>query len=229
METVSKEEMFQRRIQLAEIKENAWKCRGARTNHEEHSDWLEKERKEEEKGNVRERIRKLEKIKETEENDKRKDFLENWKEREGRKKKQRIAQEGWKRLMESVEKWEELVEETGNVEEDDIVVREQEEWTLEGFQEVGKLLDAVLDEVTAFIELRDMVSGTVLTNNSKHQHLSSQGATQPCQDVEISSQETRNTVSQEIVHQGNVRGYWAEQLQQLRQTEAQNWKWLNRK
>ena len=87
-------------------------------------------------GKVRERIRKLEeKIKETDENDKRKDFLENWKEREGRKKKQRIAQEGWKRLMESVEKWE-LVEETGNVEEDDIVVREQEEWTLEGFQEV---------------------------------------------------------------------------------------------
>ena len=54
--------------------------------HEVHSDRLEKERKEEEKGNVRERIRKLEKIKETEENDKRKDFLENWKEREGRKK-----------------------------------------------------------------------------------------------------------------------------------------------
>ena len=100
----------------------------------------------------------MEKIKETDENDKRKDFLENWKERERRKKKQRIAQEGWKRLMESVEKWEELVEETGNIEEDDIVVREQEEWTLEGFQEVGKLLDDVIDEVTAFIELRDMVA-----------------------------------------------------------------------
>ena len=69
----------------------------------------------------------MEKIKETGENDKRKDFLENWKEREGRKKKQRIAQEGWKRLMESVEKWEELVEETGHVEEEEIVEREQEE------------------------------------------------------------------------------------------------------
>ena len=57
---------------------------------------------------------------ETYENDKRKDFLENWKEREGRKKKQRIAQEGWKRLMESVQQWEELVEETGNVEEYEI-------------------------------------------------------------------------------------------------------------
>ena len=61
------------------------------------------------------------------------------------------------------------------------------------------MLDAVLDEVTAFIELRDMVSGTVLTNNSKHQHLSSKGATQPGQDVEIPGQETRNTVSQEII------------------------------
>ena len=62
----------------------------------------------------------METIKETEEKDKRKDFLKNWKEREGRKKKQRIAQEGWKRLMESVQQWEELVEETGNVEEYEI-------------------------------------------------------------------------------------------------------------
>ena len=68
-----------------------------------------------------------EKIKETDENDKRKDFLENVKERERRKKKQRIAQEGLKRLTESVDKWEELVEETGYVEGEEIVEREQEE------------------------------------------------------------------------------------------------------
>ena len=49
METVSKEEVLQRRIQLAEIKENAWKWRRARTSHEKHSNRLEKERKEEKK------------------------------------------------------------------------------------------------------------------------------------------------------------------------------------
>ena len=45
----------------------------------------------------------------------------------------------------------------------------------------------------------------MLTNNSKHQHLSSQGDIQPGQDTEISSQEIITKVSQEIVIENGTR------------------------
>jgi hypothetical protein len=47
LEKVSKEELFLKRIQLAERKENAWRWRGTRTSHEEQTVRLEKGNKEE--------------------------------------------------------------------------------------------------------------------------------------------------------------------------------------
>ena len=46
-ELQNEEEAMRKRLILAEIKENAWKRRGEKSSHEEHSDRLEKERKEE--------------------------------------------------------------------------------------------------------------------------------------------------------------------------------------
>ena len=58
-EMENKEEMYKRRILLAEIKENVWKRRGSRSSHEEHSERLETEKKKVEMGKVRERLNKL--------------------------------------------------------------------------------------------------------------------------------------------------------------------------
>ena len=46
---MSKEEMFLRKIELAEIKENAWKWRGSTSSHEEHARRQEKGKKTAEK------------------------------------------------------------------------------------------------------------------------------------------------------------------------------------
>ena len=35
-----------------------------------------------------------------------------------------------------------------------------EEWTVEGFQEAGKLLEEIISEVIAFEELREIIEGT---------------------------------------------------------------------
>ena len=53
----SKKDLFLKRMQLAEIKENAWRWRGTRTSHEEQSVRLEKGNKEEEKEKVRDKIK----------------------------------------------------------------------------------------------------------------------------------------------------------------------------
>jgi hypothetical protein len=60
---------------------------------------MEKGKKNEEKEKVIIKIRKSEAMKEQEENAKSKDFLEAWKEKEERKNRQKLAQEGWITLM----------------------------------------------------------------------------------------------------------------------------------
>ena len=79
LEKVSQEELFLKRIQLAEIKENAWRWRGTRTSHKEQLVRLEKGNKEVEKEKVRDKIKRQEEIKEKEEKDIRKTFLDAWK------------------------------------------------------------------------------------------------------------------------------------------------------
>ena len=98
IEMANKEEMFRKRILLAEIRENNWKRRGSRSSHEEHSERLEKvekeKKKKEKREKVRDRLKMLEEMKkpaEEKENEKRKAFMENWKEKEKRKKKQEIV------------------------------------------------------------------------------------------------------------------------------------------
>ena len=79
--------------------------------------------------------------------------------------------------MKSVEHWEELVKETEH-EKEDLDEWGHEEWTVEGFQEAGKLLEEVLTDVLAFEELREKLVWTVQTNNYKHQILSNPGKIQ---------------------------------------------------
>ena len=61
----NKEEKIKRKIMLADIKENAWKRRGARSSHEEYAKRLAVETKKAERGKVRDRIHKLEEFKKT--------------------------------------------------------------------------------------------------------------------------------------------------------------------
>ena len=59
-----------------------------------------------ERENVKEKIKKLEKIKksaEEKEKERRSRFMEDWKKKADRKNEQEIIQKGWKDLMESVE------------------------------------------------------------------------------------------------------------------------------
>ena len=42
---------MKRRLELAEIRENAWKWRGEKSSHEEHTSRMEKDEKKLEKGN----------------------------------------------------------------------------------------------------------------------------------------------------------------------------------
>ena len=177
-EMENKEEMYKRRILLAEIKENAWKRRGSRSSHEEHSERLETEKKKEEMGKVRERIKKPEETKKTaesKETERRKVLL--WRterKRKGEKGNKQLFKKDGSKITKSVEHWEELVEETEH-EKEDFDEWGHEEWTVEGFQEAGKLLEEVLTDVLAFEELREKLDGTVQTNNYKHQNLSNPG------------------------------------------------------
>jgi hypothetical protein len=102
---------------------------------------------------------------EEKEKDRKIKFMEDWKEKVERKRKQERVQQGWKDLLESVEQWEELQE--GETDFTDANLEEwfDEEWTEEGFQEAGEVLETVLSEVMAFIEM----SGTVQAKNYHHQ------------------------------------------------------------
>ena len=88
----SKKDLFLKRMQLAEIKENAWRWRGTRASHEEQSVRLEKVNKDEEK--VRDKIRRQEEIKEKEKKDIRQTFLDALKIKEERKKRQKTRLPG---------------------------------------------------------------------------------------------------------------------------------------
>ena len=55
-----------------------------------------------------------------------------------------------------------------------------EEWTMDGFQEAGEVLEEVLEEVMAFVEM----SGTVQTKNYHHTSLEL-GHNQSWQEPEI--------------------------------------------
>jgi hypothetical protein len=114
---------------------------------------------------VKEKIDQLEKgRKMVEENEKEKkcNFMKDWKEKVERKRKQEKVQRGWKDLLESVEKWEELQE--GESAYENLEEEPDRDWTEEGFQEAGEVMENVLSEVMAFLEL----SGTVQDNNYNH-------------------------------------------------------------
>ena len=96
---------------------------------------------------------------EDKERERRTKFMEDWKRKVERKKKQERVQKGRKDLLESVEEWGELQE--GESENENLEDWFAEEWTEDGFQEAGEVLEAVLTDVLAFIEM----SGTVQTNN----------------------------------------------------------------
>ena len=162
MKKISKEEIFLKRIEMKEIKENAWKWRGGTSSHEEQAKRMEKGKKVEEKEKVINKIRKSEAMKKEEENAKRKDFLAAWKEKEERKNRQKLAQESWITLMKNVEEWEELI-----MEEEEIKVegKNDTELTQEGFKEAGNFMEIVIEEAIAFSEL----IGTVVANNDDHQ------------------------------------------------------------
>ena len=105
--------------------------------------------------------------KEKEDKETKQKFLDDWKERERRKKRQKLAQEGWKRLMESIEEWEEIMlEEEREENKKDVKEKgqEQAEENCEGFMEVGKILEEILEEVNAFTELNEMICVTVKGN-----------------------------------------------------------------
>ena len=101
-EMQSKEEAMRKRIILSEIKENAWKRREEKSSHEEHSERLEKEEKNEKRELMKVRMKQLEegrKSAEEKEREGRNKFLEDWKIKVARKKKQEILQKGRKDLL----------------------------------------------------------------------------------------------------------------------------------
>ena len=110
----SKEEAMSKGLILAEIKENVWKMREEnKSSHEEHSGRQEREEKTVKRNKVQEKIKQLEderKSIEEKEKDRKTKFMEEWKKKIVRKKKQEMIQQGWKNLLESVEQWEELQE-----------------------------------------------------------------------------------------------------------------------
>ena len=154
---------------------------------------MEKEKKKKEKREkVRDRLKMLEEMKkpaEEKENEKRKAFMENWKEKEKRKKKQEIIQKGWKDLMESVEHWEELAEGTDDWKENKVVWK-TEVWTAEGFQVAGKVLEDFLTEVMAFTYLRILLDRTVQANKPEHQISPTSGNNHPNLEKKQPYQET---------------------------------------
>ena len=181
----SKEEKLKRKLELADIKENVWKRRGKKSNHEECTEKLEKEAKQKEKGKVRERIKNLENAKrlaEEKEQERRKKFMMNWKEREKRKRKADDIQEGWKNIMKSIETWEALDELDMEYSEGNLEEWFQNSWTEEGFLEAGNLLEDILSEVIAFIDLKEKFVGAVPPN---HQHQENLIASKPSRMPEV--------------------------------------------
>ena len=164
-EIESEEEALRKRLILAEITENAWKRRGKQSSHEEHSERLETKTKIQKKEKVKEKVDQLEKGRKlAEENEKKRkfNFMKGWKDKVERKRKQEYIQRGWKDLMESVESWEEIQEgDTENCIQEDVT---NQEWTEKGFQEAGEIIENVLSEVMAFLEM----IGTVKDNNYHH-------------------------------------------------------------
>ena len=146
MEKVSEDEKFLRRMEIAEIRENAWRWRGALTSHEEQTVSLEKRNNKEEKGKVRDKLERQKDEKEKEEKETKEKFLDEWKERERRKKRQKIAQEGWKKLMESIEGWEEIVLEEEREERKAEMKGEGEEQA-ERLLEVKNIVEEILEEL----------------------------------------------------------------------------------
>ena len=105
------------------------------------------------------KLKKLEKGRksaEEKERERRNKFLEEWRMKVERKQKQERVQKGWKDLLESLERWEELQE--GELENDNLEDWFAEEWTEDGFQEAGDVLEEVLTEVLAFVEMSGTVS-----------------------------------------------------------------------
>ena len=170
-ELESKENVVQRKLILAEIKENCWKRRGEKSNHEECTEKVEKEKGKEKKENVRDKVKRLEetrKLEEKKELEKRKTFMATWKVQKERKRKAEIMQLGWKKLMESVAGWEEDFGESINHDysEEDLQTWFAQEWTSGGVIEAGIIMDEILGEVIAFKELEGLISdGSVLPNN----------------------------------------------------------------
>ena len=91
--------------------------------------------------------------------------MEDWKGKVERKRKQERVQQGWKDLLESGEQWEELQEGETDFTDENLEEWFKEDWTEEGFQEAEEVLEIVLSEVMAFLEL----CGTVQANNYHHQ------------------------------------------------------------
>ena len=176
---MSKEEMFLRKIELAEIKENAWKWRGSTSSHEEHARRQEKGKKTAEKEKTLEKVRKRMRKEEEEEMTRKKFFLERWKEKEERKRRQKTAEEGWKNLMNSISEWEEMILDDSSEEE----VPEMELMTEEWFRVAGRIMEGILEEVIAFTELDEKFGVTVTTNNTLHLNLSQNNQSKP--DIQL--------------------------------------------
>ena len=165
-EIENKEEKIRKKIILADIKENAWKRRGFKSSHEECVESIEKLKKNEEREKVKDRIKKMEEMQknaEEREIERRRKFMVDWKENEDRKRKAETIQKGWKDLMDCVAKWEEIDEEEMN--EENIDKWFSDSWTEEGVAEAGKVVEEILTEAIAFIELREIHDRTVQANN----------------------------------------------------------------
>ena len=70
---------------------------------------------------------------------------------------------------------------------------------MEGFLEVGKVKEIVLEEAMAFSELREIISGTAQTNNPNHQDLSKGEITKQSQEIEMSGTDMKNILQLEIM------------------------------
>ena len=128
-------------------------------------------------------------------------FMEEWKEKAERKKRQGKVQQGWKDLLESQEQWEELQE--GDTAFPSLEIEQNRDWTEEGIQEAGKVLETVLTDVLAFIEL----SGTVQANNHHHQeHTDSKNIRTESEPAEVfnnmETKLTRGTVPPTVTEKG---------------------------
>jgi hypothetical protein len=79
---LSKEEVFLKRMEMKEIKENIWVQRCTTNSHEDHTKRMEIEKKKEQKEKVRKRKKLSDEMEENEEKKRKETFIKNWKERE---------------------------------------------------------------------------------------------------------------------------------------------------